>query len=527
MECKSSTVGYISPDTRRWGCAARRACAAVPRRTYASDIIVIGVIVIGGGALQWSIWGHCLSYLGLGRLLHSTVSKDILAAYRTLFDQATTTISADLFATVPMAQLTFTGNNFLRCHWLSTKTTLTLARRSSGEVAIAAARGGRVHVLQWLHELVPFSTQTTHSLLKSAASSGQIDALDWIIAGHDWRGGGAAACAAAAAAGRFSALVHLRRHGSAWDHDAFEEAAAHGQTDMMDFLVSEDAPLSVDDAYRRAAQCGQRESLEWLEVAFDGETPWDENVFSCAAISGSVELLRCLHAERCPWDDHASCVAAIDGHIEMMDWLHTVNAPMALDACDVAYTFKQFEAFEWAYSHGLPVSGKLEVKLALEGDDERLEWLRVRGHWFHNPPDMWAAGDNIVKQWLHDHRFPYDTRAAIGVIGTDAVDWILYEVGSGAWDERSCIAAAFEGDMTALSLLHTTCRATGGGHDEEVCAAAAAGGHMDVLRWARGEKCAWDGRVCAEARVNGHLDVLRWAVSEGCPCGEAELRCLA
>eukprot|EP00611_Tribonema_gayanum_P025776 TRINITY_DN5971_c0_g1_i3.p1 TRINITY_DN5971_c0_g1~~TRINITY_DN5971_c0_g1_i3.p1 ORF type:complete len:559 (+),score=141.68 TRINITY_DN5971_c0_g1_i3:150-1826(+) len=521
--------------------------------------------------LHQSIWGHCLSYLGPGRFLHSTVSKDILAAYRTLFEQATTTISADLFATVPMARLTFTGSNFVRRGCLSRKsmhtlagaprevleyaTPLVLTRFSatdywnalaeqgrldvlqwcrdahnfcpSAEVAIAAARGGRVHVLQWLFELMPCSTQTTHSLLKSAASSGQIDALDWVIAGHDWRGGGAAACAAAAAAGRISALAHLRRHGSAWDHGAFLEAAAHGQIEVMDWLGFADAPLSVDAAYRRAAQCGQRQSLEWLEVAFDGETPWDENVISFAATSGSVELLRWLHAEGCPWDDHASRVAAIDGHIEMLDWLHAVNAPMALDACDFAYDCDQFEAFEWAYSHGLPVSGKLEVKLALEGDDERLEWLRVRGHWFHNPPDMWAAGDNIVKQWLHHHRFPYDARAAIGVIGTDAVDWILYEVGSGAWDERSCIAAAFEGDLTALSLLHTTCRATGGGHDEEVCAAAAAGGHMDVLRWARGEGCAWDGRVCSEARVNGHLDVLRWAVSEGCPCGEAELRCLA
>ncbi|KAG5176161.1 hypothetical protein JKP88DRAFT_171594 [Tribonema minus] len=324
----------------------------------------------------------------------------------------------------------------------------------SAEVAIAAARGGRVHVLQWLHELMPFSTQTTHSLLESAASSGQIDALNWVIAGHDWRGGGAPACAAAAAAGRLAALVHLRRHGCAWDHDAFEVAAAHGRTDVMDVLVSEDPPLSVDDAYRRAARCGQRESLEWLEVVFDGGTLWDENVFSCAAISGSVELLRWLHAEGCPWDDHASRMAAMEGHIEVLDWLLAANAPMALDVCDVAYEYDQFEAFKWAYSHGLPV-------------------------------------------------------------------------GSGAWDERSCVAAASEGDLTALSLLHTTCRATGGGHDEEVCAAAAAGGHADVLRWAQGEGCAWDGRVCAEARVNGHLDVLRWAVSEGCPCGEAELRCLA
>ncbi|KAG5181340.1 hypothetical protein JKP88DRAFT_196005 [Tribonema minus] len=345
------------------------------------------------------------------------------------------------------------------------------------DVATAAACGGHTHVLQWLHELMPCSTQTAHSLLKIAASSGHIDALDWVVASHDWHGGGAAACAAAAAAGKLAVLVRLRVHGSAWDHDAFEQAAANGQTEVMEWLICADAPLRVDDAYRRAALRGQRASLEWLEAVFD-ETPWDENVFSCAAGSGNVELLRWLHAGGCPWDDHASRMAAIEGHIEVLEWLRTAGAPMALNACDVAYDCDEDEAFEWAYEHGLPVAAKTEIEMVERDDVSRLEWLRARGH-------------------------------------------------ATAWDERSCAAAAFAGDLTTLALLHTTCRATGGGHDAEVCAAAAAGGHSDVLRWARGEGCAWDERVCAEARVNGHLDVLRWAVGEGCPCGEAELRCLA
>ncbi|KAG5191198.1 hypothetical protein JKP88DRAFT_174848 [Tribonema minus] len=211
----------------------------------------------------------------------------------------------------------------------------------SADVAIAAACGGHVHVLQWLHELMPWSTHTTHSLLENAACSGQIDALDWLVAGHDWHGGGAAACAAAAAAGELAALVRLRVQGSAWDHNAFEEAAANGQTEVMEWLVIARAPLRVNDAYRRAAWCGQRASLEWLEDVFDRVTPWDANVFSRAAESGDAAQLRWLYERGCPRDDHASRLAAIERRVEVLQWLHAANAPMALDACDVAYEYDQ------------------------------------------------------------------------------------------------------------------------------------------------------------------------------------------
>jgi len=52
----------------------------------------------------------------------------------------------------------------------------------------------------------------------------------------------------------------------------------------------------------------------------------------------------------------------------------------------------------------------------------------------------------------------------------------------------------------------------------DVCELAAAGGHLDVLKWARGAGCEWDEFTCSAAGRAGYLDVLKWAVENGCPC---------
>jgi hypothetical protein len=42
-------------------------------------------------------------------------------------------------------------------------------------------------------------------------------------------------------------------------------------------------------------------------------------------------------------------------------------------------------------------------------------------------------------------------------------------------------------------------------------------GLLEVLQWARKEGCPWDSWVCTVAASEGHLNVLRWAHENGCP----------
>ena len=46
---------------------------------------------------------------------------------------------------------------------------------------------------------------------------------------------------------------------------------------------------------------------------------------------------------------------------------------------------------------------------------------------------------------------------------------------------------------------------------------AARGGHLAVLRWARGHDCPWNRETCWCAARGGHLEVLQWARAHGCP----------
>ena len=55
------------------------------------------------------------------------------------------------------------------------------------------------------------------------------------------------------------------------------------------------------------------------------------------------------------------------------------------------------------------------------------------------------------------------------------------------------------------------------GFGEATCASAAEGGHLEVLKWLRRERCEWDEGTCTDAATNGHLHVLTWAHENGCP----------
>jgi len=90
------------------------------------------------------------------------------------------------------------------------------------------------------------------------------------------------------------------------------------------------------------------------------------------------------------------------------------------------------------------------------------------------------------------------------------------------WDSYTCAEAALGGHLEVLKWA----RSQGCEWDIYTCGYAAEGGHLAVLKWARSQGCKWDGWTCAAAASRGHLEVLKWARGEGCPwdeltCGEA------
>ena len=131
------------------------------------------------------------------------------------------------------------------------------------------------------------------------------------------------------------------------------------------------------------------------------------------------------------------------------------------------------------------------------------------------------------------------------MLATDAEDETVCQ-----WDEWTCARAAEGGHLHVLkwarghgcpwgniadeSPRDCAALAARGGHlelvkwlwepehgfdwDEEwTCASAAEGGQLEVLKWLRANGCEWDARTVEEASAAGHDHVLQWAVANGCP----------
>jgi hypothetical protein len=82
-----------------------------------------------------------------------------------------------------------------------------------------------------------------------------------------------------------------------------------------------------------------------------------------------------------------------------------------------------------------------------------------------------------------------------------------------AWNRDTCAYAAKGGYLEVLKWL----REKGCDWDSDTCIYAASNGYLEVLKWARENGCEWHSHVCAFAALNGHLEVLKWARENGCP----------
>lgn len=120
----------------------------------------------------------------------------------------------------------------------------------------------------------------------------------------------------------------------------------------------------------------------------------------------------------------------------------------------------------------------------------------------------------------------------------DLVLWCHLSLGS-EWDEQTCYAAAWGGQLAMLQWLrtqgcpwdaHAMDAAAEGGHlgvllwmkqqgldaCSKVCDAAAQGGHLHLLEFLQSEGYPWMATGVAAAN-GGHLGVLQWCLAQGCP----------
>jgi hypothetical protein len=358
-----------------------------------------------------------------------------------------------------------------------------------------AARGGHLHVLEWLRAQVP-PCKWSWRTCEAAAARGDLAMLQWLRRPQEAAPGGAPH-------GEHGAPVDSDSQGMAPGSDG--ELTPDSDSDSDDGAISDsdsdDGAISDSDS-ERAAQCvpvegacpwnefaceaaargGHLASLEWMR-AQDPPCPWGEITCTAVARAGNLEVLQWLRAQSppCPWSVDAFAAAASAGHLHLVQWMGTKGAcPGGRAVCEAAAAGGHLDVLQWLRAQTAPCPWGPETcaAAAAAGRIEVLEWLRgANGGRAGNPCPLGAVACSAA--------------AAAGQLG--ALRWLRAQTPPCPWNPDVCRAAAERGQLLVLQWLRAQtppCR-----WDARACLAAAASGHLATLVWMRAPErappCPW------------------------------------
>jgi len=131
----------------------------------------------------------------------------------------------------------------------------------------AAAKGGQLRILKWLHEQdCPLDTSTCWG----AANGGHLEVLKWLREkGYPWD---CRTCMEAAKGGHLEVLQWLRKEGCPWDEKTCLGAAEGRHLDMLQWLRKEGCPWDWSTSYSAA----QNKHLEVLRWAIENGCAYDQ-----------------------------------------------------------------------------------------------------------------------------------------------------------------------------------------------------------------------------------------------------------
>ena len=134
-------------------------------------------------------------------------------------------------------------------------------------------------------------------------------------------------CAAAASGGHVDLLKWLHSKGCPWDELTCAHAARGGYLTMLQWMRSQDPPCPWNESVCiYAAQGGHLTTLQWLRSQ-DPPCPWSYHACSFAAESGQLTTLQWLRSQGCVWDkDECLKTAKKGGYIAMAEWIRGQDA---------------------------------------------------------------------------------------------------------------------------------------------------------------------------------------------------------
>lgn len=265
--------------------------------------------------------------------------------------------------------------------------------RPNKDTMHAAATGGHLDVLEWLHSVVGLPLRSEAA--RNAAENGHLEVVQWI-----------------------------RDNGCpGWEDGIMNAAASGGHLDVLTWLHDNCSEVCDASTMYRAARSGSLDVVEWVNDHYMWE---DSSGFAMytAARSGRLEIVKWLHANRTECSTAVMDGTARFGHLEVLKWLQLNRT----EGCTV-------QAMNWAAGNG-----HLEI----------VKWLhdmRSEGCSAKAMDEAASNGHLAVVKWLHYNRSEGCTRDAM----TKAIKNGNFEVVLFLAEHRS------EGFDFEVTVLHIPC----------------------------------------------------------------------
>jgi hypothetical protein len=400
---------------------------------------------------------------------------------------------------------------------------------------VAAAEGGHLGVMRYAREH-GCNWGAGNAVCAAAARGGRLEILQWCVEN------GAArvprTCEGAAAGGHLDVLKYANGNGCPMNERAACAAAAHGHAACLAWIFENDGGSFRSSWIWQHAICrGHRECVK-LSV-LRGCTDFADLRASrdwCAGAYGDLELVRWMMDWAAGEGDH-TCADVADGicigaayynHLHVLGWMLAAghldldcSAP-ALEALESSV--ESLETVQWLHARGVRFHARVFEKAAARGDLEVLAWLRGVAHCPWDSRACVAAvkrrfGSLEPLQWLVQAGCPLSSDVWDAAVDLDARKW-LCTLPSRPWDDKLVLWALRKGDKAAADWAFANEPDAAAVVSARGCATAISSGRPAMVAWARRHGGNWDA-ACAKALASARFVMVSCCKAHGFVVGKA------
>lgn len=215
----------------------------------------------------------------------------------------------------------------------------------------SAAKHGHLHIIRWMHTTGHSWTQRKEetSLPSEVSGDGESKPTWPSVIPDRW---GMEAMEQAARGGHLHVMQWMRANGCPWDARVCQMAALGGHLNVLEWACENGCQWG-SWACVNAIQGGHLHVIEW---AHTNGYPLDRDGFNCAwaAGPGHLGVLQWLRAHGCAWDAETCSLAAAAGHLHVIQWARAHGCPWNEWAYEQARYGKNKHIVAWLEANGCP-----------------------------------------------------------------------------------------------------------------------------------------------------------------------------